>query len=281
MPISDPRTPLYGSPGNPPDETRFQPASAGFDPDPTHQPGRLGREVPEARRNRCGRPLPPCGASARFRGKRGGARQVGAGVPRQPARRRHRRGPHHERSRHRHPGHPDQLFCAARGRLHPGRGRRRFPRHLRSPARSGRNHAPWRRCGLRLLPHPPQGRRGQGHALHGVGPLQLHQRVRPVLLHGGERRRAPWRPDGRAAHRPPRCDGVHHRQAHARPLEQFQRVGGRERRLHGGRGPRPALGAGAQSQAQRQADRKGRLPARRRPVGLPDAWPCASCGTPS
>jgi ribonucleoside-diphosphate reductase alpha chain len=54
-------------------------------------------------------------------------------------------------------------FCAARGRLHPGRGRRGLPRHLRSPARGGRNHAPRRRRGLRLLAHPPARRRGQGH----------------------------------------------------------------------------------------------------------------------
>jgi hypothetical protein len=44
------------------------------------------------------------------------------------------------------------------------------------------------------------------------------------------------RPDGRAAHRPPGCAGVHHRQAHAGPLEQLQRLGRRERRLHAGRG---------------------------------------------
>ena len=36
---------------------------------------------------------------------------------------------------------------------------------------------------------PPARRHGQGHGLHGLGALQLHQRLRPVLLHRGERRR--------------------------------------------------------------------------------------------
>ncbi|EFI64039.1 ribonucleoside-diphosphate reductase, adenosylcobalamin-dependent, partial [Bacillus cereus SJ1] len=58
-------------------------------------------------------------------------------------------------------------------------------------------------------------------SLHGLGAVQLHERVRPVLLHRGKRGRTPGRADGRAAHRPSRCARVHHCQAHARPLEQF------------------------------------------------------------
>jgi hypothetical protein len=41
---------------------------------------------------------------------------------------------------------------------------------------------------------------GQGHRVAGVGAVQLHQRVRPVVLHGGECGCAPRRTDGRAAH---------------------------------------------------------------------------------
>ena len=44
-------------------------------------------------------------------------------------------------------------------------------------ARSRRNHAPWRRCGLRLLAHSATRGRGQGHALDGVRALQLYQRL--------------------------------------------------------------------------------------------------------
>ena len=62
---------------------------------------------------------------------------------------------------------------------------------------------------------------------------------------------APWRADGRAAHRPPRCEGVHHRQAHARPLEQLQRVGGRVGCVHRSRSGRWPVGAGAPRAAGR------------------------------
>lgn len=91
-------------------------------------------------------------------------------VPGQPAGRRHRRRAHHERGRHRPAGHADQLLRAARGRLHPGRGRRRLPRHLRGPARGRRNHAPWRRRGLRLLAHPPRGAEVRATASLASGP---------------------------------------------------------------------------------------------------------------
>ena len=45
-----------------------------------------------------------------------------------------------------------------------------------------------------------QGVDDEGHSLHGLGALQLHQRVRPVLLHRGKCRCTPWRPNGCAAH---------------------------------------------------------------------------------
>ena len=54
------------------------------------------------------------------------------------------------------------------------------------------------------------------------------------------------------------------------PLEQLQRVGRHARCLHAGAERRPALGTGAQGQARRRLIAQGRLPARRRPVGLPD-----------
>jgi ribonucleoside-diphosphate reductase alpha chain len=94
-------------------------------------------------------------------------------------------------------------------------------RHLRGPARGGRDHAARRRRRLRLLAHPPARRRGAGDGLARLRPVQLHGRVRPLLLHGRKRRRPPRRPDGRAAHRPSRRAGVHHGQAHAGRWNNF------------------------------------------------------------
>ena len=117
----------------------------------------------------------------------------------------------------------------------------------------------------------PRGAEVRATASIASGPVQLHRRVRPFLLHGGKRRRAPRRADGRAAHRPPGRAGVHHRQAQARALEQLQRVGRRARRLHAGARSRRQVGAGAPRQARRRPDGSRRLPARGRPVGVPVA----------
>jgi hypothetical protein len=126
----------------------------------------------------------------------------------------------------------------------------------------------------------PRGAEVKGTALHGFGPVQLHQRVRPVLLHGRKRGRAPWRADGRAAHRPPRCARVHHRQAHARPLEQLQRVGGRvDAFIEAVQAGPPGSWCTARGRALWLHGAR-RLPARRWPVGVPPC-PRASCGTPS
>ena len=231
----------------------------------------LAGEVPQARRKRPRGPVCARGAGPGLGGTRSPARSVAGPLPREPACRRHRCRPHHERCRHHAAGHADQLLRPAGGRLHPGRGRGRLPGHLRSPARSGRDHAARRRRRLRLLAHPPARRRGAGHRFDRVGAVQLHRRVRPFLRHRGKRGRAPRRPDGRAAHRPPGRAGVHHRQAQAGALVQFQRLGRGDARLHGGARRRRRLVAGASRAARRRAARKGRAPARGRHVGLPHA----------
>jgi ribonucleoside-diphosphate reductase alpha chain len=51
-----------------------------------------------------------------------------------------------------------------------GFGRRGLPRHLRSPARGRRDHAPRRRRGLRLFAHPPARRAVKGTASMASGP---------------------------------------------------------------------------------------------------------------
>ena len=98
--------------------------------------------------------------------------------------------------------------------------------------------------------------------------MQLHQCLRSVLLHGRERRRAPRRADGRAAHGPPGRAGLHHRQANAWALEQFQRLCGRARHLHARAGRGPRLAAGAQGPPRRRAHQGRCHAARRWPVGL-------------
>ncbi len=193
---------------------------------------------------------------------------MGSALQAQPGRWGHWGRAHHERGRQRHPGHPHQLLRAAGGRLHPRHGRGRLSRHLRGAARSRRNHAPRWRCGLRFFPHPAQGRARQGHGIHRQRAVQLHQCLRPVLRHRRERRGAPGGPDGGAAHRPPRCARIHHRQAQPRALEQFQRLGGSERRLHRCRAARPRVGAGAPGAPRRRAHRRRGEAARRRAVGL-------------
>ncbi len=84
--------------------------------------------------------------------------------------------------------------------------------HLHGARGGRRNHAPRRRRGLRLLLHPSQGRRSERHALARERPGVLHARLRPLLRNGRIGRRAPRRPDGRAALRPSRHRGFRPRQ---------------------------------------------------------------------
>jgi hypothetical protein len=129
-----------------------------------------------------------------------------AAAARLRARRAHRLGRRHRAQRH-----ADQLLRAAGGRQHRA-GRGRPPRHLHRAGAGRRNHAPRRRRGLRLQPHPAAGRGGGQHREQRLGPGQLHARVRPQLRDGGIRRRTPRRADGRAALRPPGHRGLHPRQ---------------------------------------------------------------------
>ena len=125
-------------------------------------------------------------------------------------------------------GHADQLLRPAGGRLHPGRGRRaatpastkpcaKRPRPCAAAAASATTSRASGRAAPRCRPRPRMA----------SGPVQLHRRLRPLVLDRRERGRAPRRADGRAAHRPSGRAGVHHRQAHAGALEQLQRLGRR------------------------------------------------------
>ena len=165
--------------------------------------------------------------------------------------------------------HADQLLRAAGGRLDL-RGRRRPPRHLHRADRGRRDHAPRRRRRLRLLLASARRAPGSsGTQSRARGPVSLHARVRPLLRDGRIGRRAPRRADGRAALRPPGHRGVHPRQGPGRP-DQLQHLGRRDRRLHAG-GARPTATSSwcTRPSPSRRHEGRRRLPARRRPVGLP------------
>ena len=89
----------------------------------------------------------------------------------------------------------------------------------------------------------PRVRRVASHRRRRLRPRQLHGRVGRHVPHHHVGRQPPRRHDGDAALRPPRHRGLHRRQVRARPAAQFQSVGARDRRLHGRRARRPALGA--------------------------------------
>jgi ribonucleoside-diphosphate reductase alpha chain len=72
--------------------------------------------------------------------------------------------------RHRPGGHADQLLRAAGGRFHRP-ARRRPSRHLHRADRGCRDHAPRRRRGLRLQPHPPARRLGGSTDSSASGPV--------------------------------------------------------------------------------------------------------------
>src|SRR5512135_3487917 len=127
---------------------------------------------------------------------------------------------------------------------------------------------------LRLFLDPPEGRRGEGHALARQRPRFLHARVRPVLRDGRIRRRAPRRANGRAALRPSGHRGLHSRQGPGR-AHQLQHFGRRDRRVHAGGREGPRRRAGAQGAP---LARERRLPARRRPVGVPQAAGTSALG---
>ena len=114
----------------------------------------------------------------------------------------------------------------------------------------------------------PKGARGEGHALARERPGVVHARVRPLLRNGGVGRRAPRRADGRAALRPPGHRGIHPRQGPGRP-RQLQHLGRRDRRVHG----RPSRTTRPSSWCTRPSPGRATdvLPARRRPLGLPQA----------
>ena len=202
----------------------------------------------------------------RGRGRRQ-ANPLGKTLPRSAGERLRAGRPHQFRRRHRPAGHADQLLRAAGRRFHL-RGRRRPSRHLHRPVAGSRDDAPRRRRRLRLLLDPPGRRLRQGHAFARLGPGVLHARLRPLLRDGGIRRRAPRRPDGRAALRPPGHRDVHPRQGQGRP-HQLQHLHRRHRRLHAGGRARRRRRTGAQVRALRRHHGGRRLPARGRQLGLP------------
>ena len=108
---------------------------------------------------------------------------LGAPLPAGAGRRLHPRRPHQLRRRHRPAGDAHQLLRAA-GRRLDLRGGRRQAGHLHRAAGGRRDHAPRRRRRLRLLRHPAQGRRGEGHALARQRPGVLHARLRPLVRDG-------------------------------------------------------------------------------------------------
>ena len=143
---------------------------------------------------------------------------------------------HQLRGRHAAQRHADQLLRAA-GRRLGVRDRGRQARHLRRADGGGRNHAPRRRRGLRLLLDPPERRAGARHAEQRQRSGVVHARVRPELRDGGVGRLAARRADGHPALRPPGRRRLHPRQGPRRSA-QLQRERRGDRRLHA-RGRRP------------------------------------------
>ena len=183
-----------------------------------------------------------------------------------PGKRLHPGRPHQLRRRHRPAGDADQLFRAA-GRRLDRRDHRWQTGHLHRAGSGRRNHAPWRRGRLRFFLDPSARRACQGHPVACLRPGFLHARLRPLLRNRRIGRRPPRRANGRAALRPPRHRGLHPRQGPRRP-DQLQHLHRRHRRLHGSRRWRCRRGTGAPCRAQYRHEVFGRLPARRRHLGV-------------
>ena len=205
-------------------------ASAGYSPHPTHQPRCAEGEILSRPAKAAPRAiLPAGGARARIGGGRSGSGEVRGAVLENLHAGAIGAEAHHEPQ----PARYQATLIAASSSpwaTASGCGRRQLPgiyEALREAAETMRRG--WRR--LRLLPHPAARCRGQR-------PPRRWRRADAATSACSTSLVPPWRARAPAearrwgaAHRPPGRAGFHHRQAHARRLEQLQRVGGRERRF--------------------------------------------------